>query len=209
MVFFLIVLGILIFFLVVFFLILFSDINIKIQNLNVDSERKINNQYFSCIIVCKVFGKIPLLKYKIPIEKFINKVKDKEWEKNNLKKIKKLGGINFFRELIKNLKVKLVQFKFNANIGIEDAVITSLIVGTFSAVISIILSKIAIIGKENKFYYKINPVYNKNMYKIELDCIIRVKMVHIISVIYMVLKKKGEKKNERTSNRRSYEYGYE
>ena len=51
---------------------------------------------------------------------------------------------------------------------------------------------------------------NKNEYQKELSSIIRIKMVHIIYSIYMHKKqRKGEERNERTSNRGVNEYSHE
>ena len=65
--------------------------------------------------------------------------------------------------------------------------------------------------KKEHYNYTIEPIYqNKNIYKIQFNCIIQVKMVHIINVIYIFLKKGRSDLNERTtSNRRSYGYSYE
>lgn len=53
------------------------------------------------------------------------------------------------------------------------------------------------------------PMYRfGNSINLSLNCIINVKMVHIIYVIYILLKK-GMIKNERTSNRGAYDYSYE
>ena len=56
----------------------------------------------------------------------------------------------------------------------------------------------------------IYPVYNyQNLLNIEFSGIFEIKMIHIINIIYILNKKEGVKKNERTSNRRSYDYSYE
>lgn len=61
----------------------------------------------------------------------------------------------------------------------------------------------------NKTEFRIIPLYNfGNSIKFNLNCIISVKIVHIIYVIYILLKTR-RRKNERTSNRRSYDYSYE
>ena len=63
---------------------------------------------------------------------------------------------------------------------------------------------------KREYYYKIEPVYNTNIINLRLNCIINVKMVHIINIIYIFLNKKGRSdKYERTSNRRSYDYSNE
>jgi len=61
--------------------------------------------------------------------------------------------------------------------------------------------------KKSEFIVK--PLYNLgNSIKFNLNCIISVKVVHIIYVIYILLKKRRAS-NERASNRRSYDYSYE
>ena len=65
--------------------------------------------------------------------------------------------------------------------------------------------------KKERYIYNIKPLYyNKNLYKINLNCIIEIKMVHIINIIFILIKK-GRKKNEQstTSNRKPYAYSYE
>ena len=58
--------------------------------------------------------------------------------------------------------------------------------------------------------YIITPLYfNQNIVNIEISGIFEIKMIHIINIIYILNKKEGVKKNERTSNRRSYDYSYE
>ena len=60
-----------------------------------------------------------------------------------------------------------------------------------------------------KTNFKIIPLYKYgNAINFRLNCIINVKLVHIIHIIY-ILSKKGMIKNERASNRRSYDYSYE
>ena len=56
--------------------------------------------------------------------------------------------------------------------------------------------------------FSVYPLYNfGNSIKINLNCIIKVKIVHIIYVIYILLRRRN--KNERASNRRAYDYSYE
>ena len=63
--------------------------------------------------------------------------------------------------------------------------------------------------KSKKKKFTVLPLYNiGNVIKINLNCIIDVKIVHIIYVIY-ILFKKGRNVNERASDRRAYDYSYE
>jgi hypothetical protein len=64
--------------------------------------------------------------------------------------------------------------------------------------------------QKQKHKYTITPVYaDKNIIKINLNCIIKIKMIHIICVLYILMKKRRVEKHERTSNRRTYDYSYE
>ena len=58
--------------------------------------------------------------------------------------------------------------------------------------------------------FNVKPVFiNKNLLNIDFSGIFEIKMIHIINIIYILNKKEGVKKYERTSNRRSYAYSYE
>ena len=50
---------------------------------------------------------------------------------------------------------------------------------------------------------------NKNIIKLQLDGIFDIKMIHIINTICTIKKKRRVYKNERTSNRRTYDNCYE
>ena len=81
------------------------------------------------------------------------------------------------------------------------------------AFVSIIISNILKIKvkKINKnYYYIISPIYTgENIFKLNLNCIISLKIVHIINIIYMIFKKGRSDRYVRTSNRRSYDYCHE
>ena len=130
----------------------------------------------------------------------------------NFSKIKnELPNKNEIKELVKKLKIKLDEFHLILQIGTEDVIITSAIVTGIASILGIILAKLIKNYNDEKYRYEIMPVYkNKNMVKLSFDCIIKVKMIHIINIIYTLVSKRKEKiKYERTSNRRSYDYSYE
>lgn len=89
-------------------------------------------------------------------------------------------------------------------------ILTSAIITALASIIGIGLARIIEIYNKEKYSYEIYPIYqNKNLIKLDLNCIIKVKMVHIISIIYLIVKKRRVEKSERTSNRMSYDYSYE
>ena len=84
--------------------------------------------------------------------------------------------------------------------------ITPFVIATFATIISILIAKNIDKYDKKKFYYSIIPKYeDKPSFKIKLNCIIDLKIVHIMNVIYMLIKKRRVKYDARTSNRRAYE----
>ena len=113
-------------------------------------------------------------------------------------------------KLLKKIKPNVSLLNLELKIGTEDAILTSFIVFLISTGISILLPHVIKRYDKNKYKYLITPLYfQKNLYQIKLNCIIEIKLVHIINMIYIFIKKRRSDKNERTSNRRPYDYSYE
>ena len=188
----------------------FAKIQIQIVNLKFYSQkqRHINPDY-KIIIRVLVLGKIPVLKINITktkLEKLRLKerVKQIDWEILQDKN-------NFDKDLLKAIKIlnlNIRKINLNIELGTENASLTSIIVPALSTVIAILLRK-KIKNYEDQIFI-IQPLYcNQNLINILLSGIFELKMNHIISMICVLNKKEGVKKYERTSNRRSYDYGYE
>ena len=129
--------------------------------------------------------------------------------KINVKKIKDNKQLNIDTiKLLKNSEFKLEKFNFNGCIGTQNAAFTAMIVSFINIITSILVSNNK--NKKINYFLKIDPIYqNQNIVNLQFNCIISLKIVNIINIIY-ILKKKGRvDKNERTSNRRSYAYSYE
>ncbi len=190
----------------------FSKIKIQITNLKFcsKSNRHINRDY-EVTIKLNVLGLVPILKIdltKSKLEKIKIKERVKKFDINILEK-----RPFFHQELLRAVK-KLDWYIQNMNLQIEigttNAVLTSMIVPAISTIIAIGLRKR--IKKFEKQVFRINPVYqNQNLVNLSISGIFEVKMRHIINIIYILIKKekKGVKEYERTSNRGSYDYGYE
>ena len=117
--------------------------------------------------------------------------------KLNLDTIKLLNKVNYIIEKL-NMKVY---------IGIEDAAITAISTGVGYIFLSNFIREK--ISNYNNIEYEIIPIYqNKNIFYLELDSIITLKMENIIDIIKL-LKKGRVDKNGRTSNRRAYAYSNE
>lgn len=175
-----------------------------LKTLNTEIEINIKLLFlFTIPILSLNFNKNRILKI-IKNEKF--KARANRYAANDL--INK-NNIDYLKYM-KLLKPRLGKFTLNMNFGTEDAVITSFVIAFIASGIAIVLSKLIKKFEPGKYKYEITPVYiNKNVIEIGFNCIFKVKMIHIIHIIYLFLKKRRVDKNERASNRRTYDYSYE
>lgn len=191
-------------------LLVFSRIRIEVINLKFSSQTKrhINKDYKVIIKLC-ILKKIPILKVNITKTK-LEKMKIKEKIKNIDFKIIQNKN-KFDKNVIKAIKksnININKINLNLEIGTENATLTSVIVPAISTILAILLSK-KIENPKNQLFI-IQPVYiNQNLINIVFSGIFEMKMIHIINIIYILNRKKGVNKHERTSNRRSYDYSYE
>ena len=193
-------------------IIVFSKIRIDVKKFEYCSANKkhINPNYYlqlSWIILSKIpIIKIKLNKHTVKKLKLKDKFVDidvKMWEER--KKIDKETI-----SIIKKIDFAIRKLKLKIDIGTENSAITSLLIPIVSTVISFLLRN-KMKTKEEQTYI-VQPIYNNQNYlNITISGIFEIKMNHIINVIYLLSRKnkKGVKKYERTSNRRSYDYSYE
>ena len=207
-------------FLLIFLIIILMVITLKIKinftdfEFNTQKNNKLEKDY-KIKITIYTFNKIPIIKTKITNEKIqqiIKNPKIKEAIKNQETKLienRKDIDINVIKS-IKNIKIEIEEIQLKITIGTENAATTAFIIPILSTIIATVLSR-NIKKYNDKQTFEIKPVYiNQNLLNIEFSGIIQIKMIHIINTICIVNKKKRKgDKNERTSNRRSYDYSYE
>ena len=207
-------------FLLIFLIIILMVITLKIKinftdfEFNTQKHNKLEKDYKIKITVY-TFNKIPIIKTKITNEKIqqiIKNPKIKEAIKNQETKLienRKDIDINVIKS-IKKIKIEIEEIQLKITIGTENAATTAFIIPILSTIIATVLSR-NIKKYNDKQTFEIKPVYmNQNLLNIEFSGIIQIKMIHIINTICIVNKKKRKgDKNERTSNRRSYDYSYE
>ena len=193
-------------------IIVFSKIRIDVKKFEYCSANKkhINPNYYlqlSWIILNKIpIIKIKLNKYTVKKLKLKDKFVDidiKMWEER-----KKLDKETI--SIIKKIDFAIKKLKLKIDIGTENSAITSLLIPIISTLISFLLRN-KMKTKEEQTYI-VQPIYkDQNYLNITISGIFDIKMNHIINVIYLLSRKnkKGVKKYERTSNRRSYDYSYE
>ena len=207
-----------VFLLIFLIIIILMVITLKIKinftdfEFNTQKHNKFKKDY-KIKITIYTFNKIPIIKTKITNEKvqqIIKNPKIKEAIKKQETKLienRKDIDINVIKS-IKNIEIEEIQLKIT--IGTENAATTAFIIPILSTIIATVLSR-NIKKYNNKQTFEITPVYiNQNLLNIEFSGIIQIKMIHIINTICIVNKKKRKgDKNERTSNRRTYDYSYE
>ena len=137
---------------------------------------------------------------------FKNKILAKLKEENSIKNLilkNKKDIINFNN--LKELNIKIKQLELKMKLSALETIITSLSVAIISSLISIIVARTAKRNNLNKYHYIITPIYeNKPILKIKLNCIIDVKIVHIMNIIYILVRKRSVLDDERTPNRGTY-----
>ncbi len=196
---------------IIILLLIFSKIKIEIENLKFTSQkqpRHINKNYKIIIKLC-ILGKIPIVKINLTKTKLEKIELKKQIEKINFEEL--MDNKQFDLKIIKafkRLNVNIENINLKIQMGTENAAFTAIIVPVTSTILSIILSRK--IKKEQNQKFEIKPIYmNQNLINIMFSGIFEIKMIHIINIIYILNKKEGVGKNERTSNRRTYDYGYE
>lgn len=209
MVFLLCLLTILLIVLIITIIIAKAKISIEVKNLKIKANKKMYiSDNYKIIFKIIILNKIPILKFNLNNEKLVLK-RNKRINKKGLKEESFLKN-KIKKEILKHFSdIQVNKLNLKIKIGTENAFFTSMIIPIVSSIISIILiKKITNVEKQK---YVVEPIYlNQNILEILISGIFEIKMIHIISIIYILKQKEeGVKKNERTSNRRSYDYGYE
>lgn len=202
-------------FLIIIAIIITMKIKIEIQNLKFTTNEKPHlNRKYQIKIKIYTFGILPIINIKLnnkKIQKILNNNKIKEKIKQQETKIIE-NKANIDKELItslKNIQTEIKEINLKISIGTENAALTAFTIPVISTFIAIFLSK-QIKKYNDKQVFLVEPVYlDKNLLNIEISSIFQIKMIHIINTICIVNKKRKGDKNERTSNRRAYDYGYE
>ena len=204
-------LGILVLLISVIILIIVSTLHIQIKNLSVSNMKPKNKAEYAIIISLYLGNKIKWIWFNLNDKKMKKMYSKIQLEKLDFQKFKKDFKMKDLKQLLK-LKPKISYLNLDANLGVIEPTTTSFLVAIIATIISLLLPYLATELKEKNYIYNIKPLYyNQNLYKVNVDCIIEIKMVHIINVIYYILIKKGRKKNDQstTSNRKPYAYSYE
>lgn len=192
----------------IFYILLLSNIKVKITKLHIFYNKKKLDITFVSKLSLYLFNKVRLFQITIDDDKIKDLYKSGKIDVNKLKNNKELNKLML--KSLKNIDFTVEELKLKGYIGTEDAAFTAITAGIINIIIPIILMNRVKKYAKDKFSYGLETVYvNQNIVNLEFNCIISVKIVHIINMIYILLKKGRVKKNERTSNRRTYAYSHE
>lgn len=194
-------------FLIVFLEIIVISLRFEFEIENFSYSNMLNKtpDNFCIKVRIYIFNKIKFLEIKLDNQK-LNKIYSKQKvEKIDTKKMMKRLPKSNKEKLNLLKKINLQKLDLNLEIGTIDIMLTTSIIPILSSFLSYFLVKA---GNRN-CKYRIMPIYvERFVYKIDLNCIFSLKMIHIINIMWLILRKRDDK-NGRTSNRRFNAYRYE
>lgn len=182
--------------------VIFSTLRIEIEKLEIINKKVMK---FKLILSLALFNRVKWIKFKIDkskIEKIAkSSIMDKILKTNFLKDYKNIKQIKNWKKVLKELnKLEIEKLQLYSKIGTQNPCITAYLIPTLASILAIALSK-----KMSEPKYKIEPVYiDKNYIYLSINCIITIKLVHIINIIKLIKGKEVYQKDGRTSNRRAY-----
>lgn len=180
-----------------------TTIQLQINNLYIKNNQKKDGEIK---IVLKFLNIIPYLEFNLLDSKFIKKKMTLENLEKNMNKSK----IKIYKTELKQILgiTKVEELYVKINLQSENIFLMTFATVVLSTILSIIFAKNMIDKDEGK--YGISMKYDNNTtYEIYLNGIINIKIIHIISVMCEILKRKRADKNARKSYRRTYEYNHE
>lgn len=192
----------LLFFLLFLFIIgiLMGKLEINIKKVQISNiEKKLSFEYDIAIhIVIFYFLRVATLK--------LNHKQSKNLIKSLTKQNLDIGRFDFKNQfkIIRKTRIDIKNLDIDISIGTNSGGLTVYIVAIISSIIPIIFRK-------RHLKYVVKPIYNKgNKIKLNIECIVDIKFVHIINTIFIIIKERGrEYGGRKTSNRRAYDYSHE
>ena len=184
-------------------ILLMSNFKIKIVKLHISNTSGKFYIGFISKISIYIFNKFKKFEITIDDKKIKNIFKNQKISFKNMQ-------FNDTLNIIKKSKTNIETFNIEGYLGVEDAAYTAYIISFINTIIPIFLSDKIYKYNYKKYKYNITPVYiNQNIVNLGINCIISIKIVHIINILFKLLKKGRVKKYERSSNRRPYAYSHE
>lgn len=191
-------------------MLIFSSFKLIVINLEINNSNNKIMPIYELKIAFYLLGKIKLFSFKINNKK-TKKILEKDFIKQKIENIKikshekskkqKKFQIKILKQFIKKLELESINLLIY--VDTKNVILTSYFVGIISSIIPNILKENIKNFDSKHHIFKITPLYkNQNYIYIKLNCIINIKIVHIISMYKLGNKYKGGKKYERSPYRR-------
>lgn len=191
-------------------MLIFSSFKLIVTNLEINNSNNKIMPIYELKIAFYLLGKIKLFSFKINNNK-TKKILEKDFIKQKIENIKikshekskkqKKFQIKILKQFIKKLELESINLLIY--VDTKNVILTSYFVGIISSIIPNILKENIKNFDSKHHIFKITPLYkNQNYIYIKLNCIINIKIVHIISMYKLGNKYKGGKKYERSPYRR-------
>ena len=152
------------------------------------------------IVTSYLFG---LIKPEIyPFDEEKRRRKHKTGLLDRIKSLKRDEDYRFFLEAIWD-KLVIDSINLEIRIGFEDAYYVGVTVGFLWFIKSLLFSYLLNKKDVKRLNYNVIPVFKENQLDIQFNCIIKIRMVYIITVwIWMLKSNRGGEKLDRASYRR-------
>nr|MBP3680718.1 hypothetical protein [Clostridia bacterium] len=191
-------------------MLIFSSFKLIVTNLEINNSNNKIMPIYELKIAFYLLGKIKLFSFKINNNK-TKKILEKDFIKQKIENIKikshekskkqKKFQIKILKQFIKKLELESINLLIY--VDTKNVILTSYFVAIISSIIPNILKENIKNFDSKHHIFKITPLYkNQNYIYIKLNCIINIKIVHIISMYKLGNKYKGGKKYERSPYRR-------
>lgn len=191
-------------------MLIFSSFKLIVTNLEINNSNNKIMPIYELKIAFYLLGKIKLFSFKINNNK-TKKILEKHFIKQKIENIKikshekskkqKKFQIKILKQFIKKLELESINLLIY--VDTKNVILTSYFVAIISSIIPNILKENIKNFDSKHHIFKITPLYkNQNYIYIKLNCIINIKIVHIISMYKLGNKYKGGKKYERSPYRR-------
>lgn len=176
----------------IFFVIIFSTLKIEIKKFKISNleKSKENTFIYEITISLEILNKLKYFSLNLNAKKIRKITLKMHLDKTKLKELEREISLSDIKE-IANIKPKISYMDLQLKLGIEDILATTYAVPIISTLISILLP--LLVEKENlkNIKYEIKPMYNMgNMYDINLDIGIKVKILKVLNTAYRIYKSK-------------------
>ena len=167
--------------------VLLSTIKIELKNFNI-SNLKIKRTNYKLIFSLSFLNKFKWLSFKLNKRK-LNKIRLKmHLDRIDIKKLEKDFKISDIKELLK-IKPRLTSMNLKLQVGFEDIILTTYIVPSICTLLSVILPGVTRRNDIKNIKYVVEPIYNHgNLYYINLNSNIEIKMLNLLNSIYGIYK---------------------